>query len=398
MADRNDVVAIVGAGKGGAAILQTLLGIPGISIRYVFDADATAPGIQLAKKHKIACRTDGRYDELSTDPEIDLIFEVTGRTEVFDTLRALKHANSTLLVASGAKIIFHLLDAQQKTKDRLEKLKRGLEAMVIERTEEIEEANQNLQNKILEYERLNQELLRINNEKTRYLLQATHQLKAPFAAIQSYVDIILDGYTGEIADQTRDIMQKIKLRCELLSGNIKEMLELAHLKSCKRDTMELKLENLKSIVGEAVERTSVIAEKRGIAIRVTPCESEDLIRGHRGQILTLFMVLLENAIHYSHDGSAIALSCAPQPDRKIAISVRDHGIGIPEAALPRIFDEYFRTNEAVEKHQNGSGLGLAIVKEIAHLHNFHIDVASHPGEGTTFTIIAPIERRSKERA
>jgi len=92
-----DIIALVGAGKGGHAILEALLRIPGIEVRYVFDADPSAPGIALARKNGIWCRTDGLVDELSADPDVDLIFEVTGKPEVFEALRASKHPNSSLL-------------------------------------------------------------------------------------------------------------------------------------------------------------------------------------------------------------------------------------------------------------------------------------------------------------
>ena len=146
------------------------------------------------------------------DLNADLIFEVTNDARVFEKLRQDPRLSEKLISAAGTKIIFDLLDAQDSIQRKLEEYKNGLEGKIIERTEELEKSNLLLQEEMQHQEQLNQKLQQINNEKTKYLLQATHQLKAPFAAIQSYVDIILDGYTGGINEQTAAIMQKIKIR------------------------------------------------------------------------------------------------------------------------------------------------------------------------------------------
>ncbi len=390
MERRVDQVAIVGLGQGGTAILNMLLKIPGIQVKYAFDNDKNALGVESAKSHGIQCRTDGTFDELKNDSEVDLIFEVTGKKEIFDVLKKVKHPSTSVLTASAAKIIFHLLDTQRRASDRLEELKRTLETRIIERTEEIERANSSLEQKIVEYEELNQKLLQLNEEKTRYLLHATHQLKAPFAAIQSYVDIIMEGYTGEISAQTHEIMGKIKTRCEVLSNAIKDMLELANIKSTAREKLETTPECMCEILEEVSRPLKVLAEKRNVEI-VKEWDVKDCkVRCNRGQLYMLFGVLIENAIHYSATGSKIRLRVNRTEGSHLAISVKDDGIGIKEDHLNRIFDEYFRSNEAVKKNENGSGLGLSIAKEIAKIHNFHLEVRSRVGKGTTFTLTVPI--------
>lgn len=385
-------IALVGAGKGGHAILEALLQIPGIELRYVFDANPDAPGIVLAREHGIKCRTDGRFDELTEDPGVDLIFEVTGRPEVFEELRAIKHPNSSLLVAGGTRIIFYLLDAQQQASHALEEHQHLLERRIFERTEDIERANSDLECKIVDYEKLTRHLELVNEEKTRYLVHATHQLKAPFAAIQSYVDLILEGYTGEIPDTTRDIMHKIHARCEVLADAIREMLVLANLRSVDRDTIEMAPAHVNEIIAEAMEQHGAVAQQRGIEIRLLSYDGSDLVRCHRPQVVALVSALLENAVIYSHDGGLVEITVSSPRPRWLSVAIRDHGIGIPEANQKRIFDEYYRTDGAVRHHENGTGLGLAIAAEVARLHQFNLDVEGEEGEGSTFTITAPLAR------
>jgi signal transduction histidine kinase len=390
VAHNTDIIALVGAGKGGHAILEALLSIPGIEVRYVFDIDPNAPGIELARQCGVRCRTDGRFDELLADPEVDLIFEVTGRPEVFEALRAGKHPNSNLLGAGGTRIIFHLLDAQRQAAGALEEHQLDLERRIVERTEEIERANRDLERKILDYEALTQQLERVNDEKTRYLVHATHQLKAPFAAIQSYVDVILDGYTGKIPERTRDIIEKIHSRCELLSDAIREMLVLANLRSIDRDEIEMSAVHVNEVIRQAVDLHAAVAGTRGVEIRFLPHDGPDLVRCNRSQMLTLLSVILENAVIYSHDGDPVEIAVETPRTDWLAISIRDHGIGIPTRCLPRVFDEHYRADSAVRHHEHGTGLGLAIAHEIADLHHFHLDVVSEEGRGSVFTLSVPL--------
>ncbi len=98
--------------------------------------------------------------------------------------------------------------------------------------------------------------------------------------------------------------------------------------------------------------------------------------------------LLENAVVYSRDGGLVEVALASD-DGRLTLSVRDHGIGIPERCLPRIFDEDYRADPAVKHHQDGAGLGLAIAREIAGLHRFDLSVESEEGHGSVFTATMP---------
>jgi signal transduction histidine kinase len=388
--EKKDSIVLVGGGHGGEAILSALLKIPGITIRHVIDVNVDAPAIRLAREKGVPFRSDGSLEDLAGNAKVDLILEVTGKDEVFREIREVKHPDTALISSTGMRIIWHLLDAQQKVTERLEEYKEKLERRIVERTEEIEKANRDLEEKIVQFEKLNQELVSVNEEKTKYLLRATHHLKAPFAAIQSYTDLILEGYTGDVGDPTRDIVEKIRVRCEVLSAAIKDMLELASLRATDRDHTAMSEESLNEILSEAIEAHGVIAERRGIELTFKPVEGPDKVHCNRGQVRALFGALVENAVTYSHDNARVEVFSEKRGERKVVVSVRDHGIGISEANQSKIFNDYFRTNEAVRKNENGSGLGLAIVREVSKLHNFSIEVESEPEKGSTFTITVPL--------
>ncbi|MBE3036701.1 MAG: hypothetical protein IMZ70_06455 [Candidatus Atribacteria bacterium] len=379
------VIALIGAGNGGLALLRVLMEIPGVKIKYVCDINPDAVGFLFAKKHHIQCIND--YYQIIADKEVNLIFEATGDPQVFRNLSENKSPKISLVGAEGSKIIYNLLDAYDEINQNLNEHKNNLEKKIIERTEELEKANFELEKEMLEYEKISQKLQEMSDEKTKYLLYATHQLKAPFAAIQSYVDIMLDGYAGQISQKTRDIVLKIKERCELLSNVIKEMLELAKLKS--RNAIDVNLEkfNINGILNNVVGRCKVIALAKEIQIDLTPQFEVFYIKGNEKQIDVLFTILIENAINYSPPNTRIEVIIKKMDSPQIYIGIKDQGIGIAEKNLSKIFNEFFRSNNAVDFHNNGTGLGLSIAKEIAAIHNTNIQVESVLNQGSCFSVI-----------
>jgi len=349
--------------------------MPDVNILYVCDTDPNAPGISLAREHGIKCCHDPDFPELARNPGIDLILEITGSREVFQKLNEIKHPETSLIGAEGNRFIFELLGTQEEAKKELKTYQETLEKRIVERTRDLKKTNEQLQE--------------INNQKTRYLLRSTHQLKAPFAAIESFTDVILGGFAGDVSDKVRDVIQKIKQRCVMLSVSIREMLELANLKSVVVENIKKDNHYLSSIIREVLQKQKVLAEKKHISIEFSPEKTKrDAIFCNRHQIAILLSILVENAIYYSHEGSTIEIGVS-EKDSRVTASVRDHGIGISEQNIERMFEEYFRSNRAAAKHPNGTGLGLAIGKHIADLNEIDIKVTSKVDNGTTVTITMP---------
>ncbi len=394
--EKDTVIAIVGAGQGGTAILKILLRIPGVMVRYVCDRDKNSEGMILAADKGIERIFTLENSPIVTDSSVDLIFEVTGDDRIFKFLQKNVSQNCTVIGAAGAKVIFYLLESQQKTNEELRHCKLILSEKVMERTEELEETNRELQRKVNELAELNKKLHDINNEKTKYLVNATHQLKAPFAAIQSYSELLLNGYAEDLSEKGESIVRRIRDRCILLSNSIREMLELANLNSFVEENLQMEEENLNDIASAQIERFKPVADGRGIKIKYSPCDREPRLGVNKKQIEALFHILIENAINYSPDNSTIEIRVGCLENKRVFFSIKDYGIGIEEKNLKNIFREYFRTNRAVHKSYNGSGLGLAIAKRIAELHRAEISVDSTPGKGSVFTVEFPLQNLLQE--
>jgi len=233
----------------------------------------------------------------------------------------------------------------------------------------------------------NQKLLDTQREKTKHMLRTTHELKAPFAAIHANTQLLLNGYCGALPNEAAAVVKKIAERGHRLSAEIQAMLQLANLSSVSKDSLRWERVDLSEIIQKSIDQLQSQAEER--LVRIEANLQPVIIIGVADHYRMLFSNLIANALAYSHKGRAVNISCESASRDFATVIIQDSGIGILPEKLPKIFEEYYRTEEAVSHNKNSSGLGLAIVKNIAQTHKIRIKVESTPGEGTRFTCSIP---------
>lgn len=224
-------------------------------------------------------------------------------------------------------------------------------------------------------------------ERAKHMLQTTHQLKAPFAAIHAMSQVLLGGYAGALPPSAAQVVEKIATRCLALSRQIQEMLQLANLRSRGQAEPPRRALDLAAVVGEVVARIEPAARQRHI--RLDTALAPAPVSGVADHVTMLVDNLVVNAVNYSHDGGVVEVACGPLPGVGARFTVRDHGIGIPREKLPHIFEDYYRTEEAVLHNRASTGLGLAIVRQVACAERAAVQVESAPGWGTRFTVTWP---------
>lgn len=233
--------------------------------------------------------------------------------------------------------------------------------------------------------RTNRRLLAAQAERSSHMLATTHQLKSPFAAIHANTQLLMKGYCGELPDEAMAVVERISARCRRLATEIQEMLQLANLSSSGQQPFEREELDLADLLTGSIEQVQALADTRGIVFAVD-LQPAPMI-GVREHLSMAFLNLLTNAVTYSYDGGEIRISCRSEGDSRYVVTVSDDGIGIGADKLPRIFQEHYRTKNAVQHNKESSGLGLAIVRQVAERHRIHLRVASAPGVGTTFEMI-----------
>lgn len=224
-------------------------------------------------------------------------------------------------------------------------------------------------------------------ERSQHMLLTTHQLKAPFAAIHAQSQLLLDEYCGRLPDAARFTVEKISARCVVLARQIQEMLQLANLRSQGQLAPAPRRLNLGNVIEDVLARVEPAARQRGVRFekKIDPV-SVEAVEDHLTMMVDNLVV---NAVNYSYRDGVVDVACHGHGPSHALLIVRDHGIGIPREKLPRIFDDYYRTEEAVQHNRASTGLGLAIVRQVACKDGVPITVESAPGWGTRFTVTLP---------
>ena len=244
-----------------------------------------------------------------------------------------------------------------------------------------------LRQRELELAAANRRLIAATEERAAYMLQTTHQLKAPCAAIHANAQLLLGGYCGTIPPPAIAIIEKIATRCDMLSQEIKEMLQLANLRSGAQELpVPVSIEISELIRACEARFESQLAHRR---IRLSQDLTAATVQAIPDHAIMILDNVLANAIHYSRDGQEVSISCRPTAAGGAVVVVRDRGIGIPAAKLPHVFDDYYRTTEAVAHNKTSTGLGLAIVRQAAVAGKIGVHVESAPAQGTVISIHFP---------
>ncbi|HMK76236.1 MAG TPA: ATP-binding protein [Thermodesulfobacteriota bacterium] len=223
-------------------------------------------------------------------------------------------------------------------------------------------------------------------ERSRFMNRVAHNLRAPLAALASMLEVVRDGYLGNMNDELRRHLSRIDQRVQNMLLMINELMTLAKSQS-KQRRREYGSVDLTAVM-DRIHQTfqEKTAEKR-LSFTVTVPEDLPKIKGDEEMVEQMLENLVSNAIKYTPEGGRIGMTFWPGTNETIRIVLSDNGIGIPKDEIPRLFTEFFRASNV--KNRIGTGLGLTIVKEIVDQHGGHIEVESEEGFGTTFVIYLP---------
>ncbi len=217
-----------------------------------------------------------------------------------------------------------------------------------------------------------------------FVANTSHELKTPVGAVTLLAEAIESA--SDDPDQVRHFASRLTAEAARLGQLTARIMNLSRLQSAE-DLTQLRDVSIDEVVATAIESQAVAAESAGIAV---------LRGGARGlyvrgdvQILTEAVGnLVANAVAYSPPGAQVGVG-VKSVEQMVEIAVTDHGIGIHEADQQRIFERFYRADQARSRRTGGTGLGLSIVKHAVQRHGGEVEVWSRPGRGSTFTIRLP---------
>lgn len=223
----------------------------------------------------------------------------------------------------------------------------------------------------------------------------SHELRAPLAAVENYLNVVLDGYAGDVTEKQNRFLERSKLRINDLRSLISDLVDLARMEP-EQIQADFEWFDPEEMGTESVEDVRLAAKGKKVTINIERPAEFQLIVGARRRLRQVFTNLLSNAIKFSPEGGTVIFRAWEEPDA-LLLQVEDAGMGIPTNDQPYIFEEFFRGSGAAEVA--GVGLGLSVAKAIVDAHAGQIEVES-PYEGvksgTRFTVRIPRHLRTPE--
>jgi two-component system phosphate regulon sensor histidine kinase PhoR len=231
------------------------------------------------------------------------------------------------------------------------------------------------------------QLRRLENMRRDFVANVSHEIKTPLTAIKGFVETLLQGNVDQ-AEENERFLGIIQKHVDRLNSIIEDLLALSRIEQ-EGESKEINSRKVKieAIFQAAIQLCRSKAEEKNIRIDLD-CEKETAAVLDPTLIEQAVVNLLDNAIKYSEPQSTVLLKTHRQ-NSELIISVQDHGIGIAQKHLPRLFERFYRVDKARSRNMGGTGLGLAIVKHIAQVHGGRIQVESKLGEGSRFSIHLP---------
>jgi two-component system sensor histidine kinase SenX3 len=216
-----------------------------------------------------------------------------------------------------------------------------------------------------------------------FVANISHELKTPVGALALLAETLVDE-TDPVVSQR--LAGRILTESHRVGRTIEDLLELSSIEG--EGTHVREEIPVHEILAGAVARIGPAADQRGIIIDVKETATDLQVSGDRRQLTSALFNLLENAVKYSPRESAIAVR-SEAGDANVDLVVEDRGIGIPVRDLERVFERFYRVDQARSRDTGGTGLGLAIVRHVANNHAGEVLVSSHEGEGSMFTLRIP---------
>jgi signal transduction histidine kinase len=272
----------------------------------------------------------------------------------------------------------------------------------------------------LELERLYSDVKRANQAKSEFLANVSHELRTPLNAIVGFVELLRDGFYGDLSPRQVPPVDRIAASASHLRHLVDQVLDLAKIAAGRLEVHPETIVLRPFVLNIASELESLVSEK-GLSFSITVGASLPRVRTDPTHLRQILINLIGNAVKYTPTGTVsvrarllgatlqsdvrrssappadvgserVLLARAPRHGTWIALQIVDTGVGIERADLERIFDEFEQVNAGPrgDSMQRGTGLGLAISRRLARLLGGEISVESERGRGSTFTVWLPV--------
>lgn len=234
----------------------------------------------------------------------------------------------------------------------------------------------------------NERLLELDKQKSEFVSFATHQLRAPLTAMKGYASLILEGDLGKLSTAIRDAITRIYDSSRTLTNIVDDYLNISRI---ELGSMKYSFEpiDLKQLVTDVIAELKPNIEKSKLNFSFSADKDRKfMVQADKDKFKQIILNLIDNSVKYTPSGS-VEVSVKKE-NKKIVFSVKDTGIGISSAVMPKLFAKFSRADNANKQNIHGTGLGLFVAREIVSAHNGKI-WAESPGEGRGSAFFVELE-------
>jgi two-component system, sensor histidine kinase and response regulator len=263
----------------------------------------------------------------------------------------------------------------------------------VEKNKELELTNKKLRILQEEMEQRNEQLRLLNEQKNMLLGMAAHDLRNPLYLIGGYSDHLLKDSKHPLSPDHRNMISAIQSSSTFMVQMINDLLDVHKIESGSFE-MQMEMSDFMTVLDQLIESQSFVARKKGIELTVSAPPAIPRFVFDAARLTQVMVNLVDNAIKFSFKGSVIDIIVAYTDDR-LRFSVRDHGPGIPDQEIGKLFKPFSTTSVKPTNNEKTTGLGLAIAHSIVTKHGGGISVESVSGKGCTFTVEIPMALHSE---
>src|SRR5262249_10132452 len=286
----------------------------------------------------------------------------------------------TEIAVEGCDEVSRLAERFRAMADQLREHITTLELKVDERTRQ-------LRLKAEELSRANGDLVRLTKLKSDFLARMSHELRTPLNSIIGFSELLLAGGCGPVSEEQRDALERVVRNGKNLLQLINDILDISKIEA-DRLTLKFGPASLRVIVDNAISSMMLRATTKKIALCATGDPAVPAPFTDEGRPLHIVTNLISTAVKFTKQGGVTLTVRAAAGG--VVIAVQDTGIGIAAEDVPKLFTEFYQTDNGKAREFDGTGLGLAITRRLAEALGGGVTVASEPGVGSTFTVTLPI--------
>ena len=261
-----------------------------------------------------------------------------------------------------------------QTYQALEQLNLTLEQRVQDRTQELQSANERLQE--------------LDKLKSAFVSIVSHELRTPMTSVKGLVENMLDGITGSLTERQFFYLERVRHNMDRLTRMINDLLDLSRIEAGRMELRSMPV-SIADLANEVAETLSLVTREKSLSLQIHTLEHIPVIEGDRDKLHQVLTNLISNAIKFTDQGGEIRVETRMRDKANIQICVQDTGCGIPKNELKTVFERFYR-GQTAPVESRGAGLGLAITRSLVELHGGRIWVESTLGQGSRFFVVLPI--------